>query len=263
MNNCKNIQEQIVDYLNGHLEEEEVEIIRNHCKECRSCAEELKIQKDFFNTLDSITDEIPSPKLQHDFDQMLEEEMEKINPSSKKISKVVELSVFMKYAAIVLFIFCSGFILGKLNTNQGNQKLQIAELQNKLSTMQQNLTLAALEQPTSSERLKAVNLIEEQNFANTKVIETLIQCLQSDASVNVRMAAANALTRFPNHPMVKNALLNALSKQKDTAMQMTLINIIIQLKDQRAIEILKSLIDEKNNLPVVKDLAREGIQVLV
>ena len=77
------------------------------------------------------------------------------------------------------------------------------------------------------------------------------------------MAAANALTKFANHPLVRNAYLEALKNQKEPSIQITLINILIDIQENRAKILLEEILKEDNNLPVVKEMAKEGIKIFI
>lgn len=262
MKKCKEIEDQLWGYLNGDLSEQDIIIVDQHLAECDRCQEALKLEQKFLDALEGVEDQMPSVDMKLKFDQMVDQEQQKIIDATMRQRSRITIGVLLQYAAAVLVIFCCGYFMGT-NKDRSTNEMEWVYMQSELVEMKQQLTLATLQQPSSSERLKAVNLIGDQSFDDKKVVATLIKSLQSDASVNVRMAAANALLRFPNNPLVKDAFLDALKNQKDASMQITLINIIIQLKEARAKEILREIIEEKTTLPVVKELAREGVQYFV
>ncbi|MCY1636650.1 HEAT repeat domain-containing protein [Marinifilum sp. D737] len=265
--NCKYIQDLLIEYLENNLNQEQANEVENHLISCENCRNEYQLTKQFLHTINDIEDEQPSANLSMNFNQLLEEEKENQRQESIQFTDQKEnhykFGEFLKYAAAILIIFGLGFLLGKNLPSTNDQSMMIASLQSDLHNMKQNLTMATLKQPTSSQRLKAVNLLEEHSQADDKVLSTLVQTLQSDANVNVRMAAANALVKFSNDPLVKNAFLEALKNQKEPSLQITLINILVNLQDERAKDLLQDILNEENNLPVVKELAREGIKVFI
>jgi len=265
--NCKYIQDLLIEYLENNLNQEQANEVENHLISCENCRNEYQLAKQFLHTINDIEDEQPSANLSMNFNQLLEEEKENQPQESIQFTDQKEnhykFGEFLKYAAAILIIFGVGFLLGKNSPSTNDQSMMIASLQSDLNNMKQNLTMATLKQPTSSQRLKAVNILEKQDVADDKVLSVLVQTLQSDANVNVRMAAANALTKFAQHPLVRNAYLEALKNQKEPSIQITLINILIDIQENRAKILLEEIMKEDDNLPVVKEMAKEGIKVFV
>ncbi|RKD98602.1 HEAT repeat domain-containing protein [Marinifilum flexuosum] len=265
--NCKYIQDLLIEYLEHNLNQEQANEVENHLISCENCRNEYQLAKQFLHTINDIEDEQPSANLSMNFNQLLEEEKENQRQESIQFTDQKEnhykFGEFLKYAAAILIIFGVGFLLGKNSPFTNDQSMMIASLQSDLNNMKQNLTMATLKQPTSSQRLKAVNILEKQDVADDKVLSVLVQTLQSDANVNVRMAAANALTKFAQHPLVRNAYLETLKNQKEPSIQITLINILIDIQENRAKILLEEIMKEDDNLPVVKEMAKEGIKVFV
>ena len=265
--NCKYIQDLLIEYLENKLNQEQTSEVENHLTTCEQCKNEYHLAKQFLHAINDIEDEQPSANLRMNFNQLLEEEKEiqrkeSIQHLDQKQNNY-RFGEFLKYAAAILIIFGIGFLFGKNLHSTNDQSMEIARLQTDLHNMKQNLTMATLKQPTSSQRLKAVGILEKQGHADDKVLLVLVKTLQSDANVNVRMAAANALTKFANHPLVRNAYLEALKNQKEPSIQITLINILINIQENRAKILLEEILKEENNLPVVKEMAKEGIKTFV
>ena len=266
---CHNIQDLLIAYLENNLNEEQKMCVEEHLTECERCRNEYKISQQLLTDMDKVADEQPGPDLQLSFNQMLEEEKEtqrynKFKPvSTKRKIEFGNFREFLKYAAVVIIIFGIGILLGKNLGEKGSHSVEIVQLKTELQMMQQNLTLATLKQPTTSQRLKAVNILDEQVQADEKIVAILVQTLQSDENVNVRMAAANALAKYTNNELVTNAFLEALRNQKEPSLQITLINILVKIQDERARILFQDIMKNENTLPVVKQLASEGIKVFV
>ncbi|PXY02494.1 hypothetical protein DF185_05080 [Marinifilum breve] len=265
--NCKYIEDLLIEYLDNNLNQEQANEVESHLTSCENCRNEYEHAKQFLHMINDIEDEQPSANLSMKFNQLLEEEKENQRQESNQFTDQKQnnykFGEFLKYAAAILIIFGVGFLLGKNLPSTNDQSMVIASLQSDLNNMKQNLTMATLKQPTSSQRLKAVNILEKQDVADDKVLSVLVQTLQSDANVNVRMAAANALTKFAQHPLVRNAYLEALKNQKEPSIQITLINILIDIQENRAKILLEEIMKEDKSLPVVKEMAKEGIKVFV
>ncbi|MFA8435854.1 MAG: HEAT repeat domain-containing protein [Marinifilaceae bacterium] len=266
---CNNIQDLLIAYQENTLEEQQRTLVEEHLTECVTCRKEYHLASQLLDDMNEVSDEQPGPEMKMDFYQMLEQEKRRpkaiqFHPNQKdERVRSRNFGEFLKYAAAVVIIFGSGILLGK-NLGQHNaNSVEIARMETELQCMQQNLTLATLKQPTTSQRLKAVNVLEEQIQADDKILAILVQTLQSDANVNVRMAAANALTKYSHNELVRNAFLDALKHQEEPSIQITLINILMKIQDNRAKQLFKEIMTNDNTLPVVKQMASEGIKVFV
>ena len=262
---CKNIQNILIDFIEGNISEHLKVQIEDHLLNCETCRTEHKQLSQLLEELSILENENPDEQLKDDFYTMLEEEKEKIshpieikNSSTKKINWN-----FLKYAASAIIILGFGFTLGRSVQLRSIQNTEIAALRSELRLMQQNATMASLSQPTASQRLKAVNMINEQSDSDLKTIALLINTFKSDENINVRMAAANALSKYSESREVRNAFVEVLEKEEDAAMQITLINLLTQIKEKRAKKAFEEILHNNNSIPVVKEQAKEGLKVFI
>ncbi len=153
--------------------------------------------------------------------------------------------------------------MGRNTQIQSKQNAEIASLRYELQTIQQTATLASLRQPTASQRLKAVNAISELVELDIKTIALLINTFKSDDNINVRMAAANSLSKYSQSPEVRDAFIEVLEKEEDAAMQITLINLLTQMQEARAKKAFEKILNNENSIPVVKEQAKEGLKVFI
>ena len=87
----------------------------------------------------------------------------------------------------------------------------------------------------------------------------LIETMNTDDNANVRLAAVDALSEFADEDKVRKALINGLATQDKAVVQIALINLMVRLKENRAIEPLKKIIEDDNSIEVVKDEAHFGV----
>jgi hypothetical protein len=158
-----------------------------------------------------------------------------------------------------------GFLGGKLYDSFQAQfsRTEIAALRNDVKEMKQLVMLSMLEKQSPSERIKAVNYAEEFSEPDAKVVSALVSTLNTDDNVNVRLAAANALARFANAKPARDALIESLEIQTDPIIQISLINLMVDLEEKRAIAPLKKLLNNKNTTQVVKEEVRKGLGTLI
>jgi hypothetical protein len=68
---------------------------------------------------------------------------------------------------------------------------------------------------------------------------------------------------FVNQPSVRQGLIQSLSRQTSPLVQIALIDLIVELREKRATEALKELIEKEKINNEVKQRAEWGIQQLL
>ena len=94
-------------------------------------------------------------------------------------------------------------------------------------------------------------------------VQTLIHTLDADPNPNVRLAACEALFRLRADPRVGPALVEALPLQTDPNVQITLIEMLVQLREKRAVPQLQQLSQQPEALPAVRQQAASGLGQLI
>jgi hypothetical protein len=122
--------------------------------------------------------------------------------------------------------------------------------------------LSLLQQQSASERLRGVSWSSQVQRPEEAVLSALLQTLNSDPNVNVRLAALDALQGFSSIREVRQDLLQSLEKQKSPLVQITLIDWLVETKDRRAVEVLTRMSDEPRTEPRVRERARWGLRQL-
>ncbi|ADB39350.1 HEAT repeat domain-containing protein [Spirosoma linguale] len=112
---------------------------------------------------------------------------------------------------------------------------------------------------SASERIQAINQSFELTQADRDITQLLINTLNFDPNVNVRLAACQALVRFENEPVVRNALIQSLQIQTDPNVQITLIDVLVAIKEKRAVTEIQRLAQNQQVLEAVRIKAAEGI----
>ncbi len=128
--------------------------------------------------------------------------------------------------------------------------------------MKKVLAFDAMEQTSASDRIQAVNQSYDLDQADHEITQLLVNTLNFDANVNVRLAACQALLHFEREEGVREALIQSLRIQKDPNVQLTLIDALVAIKEKRATTEMQSLARNQQVLEVVRLKAEEGIGVL-
>ena len=128
--------------------------------------------------------------------------------------------------------------------------------------MKEILMFTLLKEESASERIKAVNYSEEIANPNQQVIDALINLLDHDKNVNVRLASVYSLARFSNNRAVLDALVASLGKQTEPIVQIVLINILAEKKEIKAIKPIQEIISNGNTMKEVKDIAQKSLKLM-
>jgi HEAT repeat protein len=95
------------------------------------------------------------------------------------------------------------------------------------------------------------------------LIAALLDTLDNDPSVNVRLSAVDALYLFSGREQVKAALSASLARQTSPLVQIALIDLLVSLKEKQAATALKKLLNDKKIMPEVQQRAQLGISRII
>jgi hypothetical protein len=171
----------------------------------------------------------------------------------------------MRVAAGICLLLV-GFMAGKWQDGQTGLGTNGAQLTsaatNEISLMKQVLLSGQDEHSSASDRIQAVNQVYGLEETDRELMQLLINTMNFDPNINVRIAASEALFGLKDDPMVRIALINSLKIQKDPAIQIILIDMLIQLKEKRAVDTMRKMLQNEDVLEVVKAKAEQGIGTL-
>jgi hypothetical protein len=266
---CEEVDIRIVDFLDKNLGESEMREIEAHLETCERCFDEVR---NFQHLLKVISEEEvvkPDDSLRINFYHMLHKEIESVKPAGilpgRRTAKArINLNRYSIAAGIALLIcgtFLGGFTRSGIFGLRRNDELR--QLQSEVTLLKQTVMFSMLNEESSSNRLQAVNYVTELKNPDNAVIEVLVKTLNYDKNVNVRMAAAYALAKFTDQRAVCDSLVSSLSNQTDPILQVTLIDILVDIKESSALQPIQRIMYDKNTLDAVKTVAENGVRSLI
>jgi len=246
--------EKLLDYIDNKLSPEEMSVIAKAIEQSPALAKEFEEMKMITRIIADDEQDLPSDRLRSNFDQMLlHAQTAEKSPQTNTIHKSLpqkQTFVFRslyRYAAVAVILILVGAMVGMLYTQE-----------QQIDNMSEDL-MALLDEKSTSQRIKAVNMSQEINEPSDKILDALIATMNSDKSSNVRLAAVTALEQFTEEKMVVDAFINSLGLQEDPTVTIALINILANIKDQNAIKPLEELLDDEKHMQFVKEEAQVGI----
>ena len=269
--NCIKIKEKFPDFLIGELDQKEKEDIQAHATLCDSCRKELESLSAIWTKLGVIQEEQPSPEIRTRFYTMLEaykQGMEQKNnpfPVKRLFSHLAEhfwpRHPALQFSLALVFLVV-GLATGYIITSNGQNSVEFVQLRDEVQSMRQTLAVSLLDRSSPSERLRGVSMSYRMDKPDAHMLDALLNTLDNDHNINVRLAAVDALYLFYDSPKVKEGLLHSLSNQVSPLVQVALINLMVNVRERQAAEALKLLIQDKGLTQEVREHAEQGLQQL-
>jgi hypothetical protein len=257
---CEHIAELLPDYLHGNLSPDQHQNVEAHLEQCADCSEEVVI----WRKLSFLPVEQPSPASRARFEAMLHayqagrSNQPADNSPWRKRASAWNWNVFhwlrspvgaMAWSAALLAI---GVFAGLRLAGPQPPSLDLAAVQSELASMKQLVVLSMLQQQSASARLEGVAWSTRDQQLDPQVLSALLHTLRYDASVDVRLAALDALSRHGRPPQVHKAILDSLQQQQSPLVQVALIDLLLEWRDPDAAQRLQALQQAPNLNPTVR-----------
>jgi hypothetical protein len=251
------MKELMIDYLDGNLTGELKDFVAKHIEKDENWKSEYSKLKELTVLMENSKELTPDPSLKEEFDQMLAAEM--AVASEKTEAKTIYWNspkMWMQIAASVSILAVGVLVGSKFSANTEQDELMALRKEMEAT---KSLVLASLQNQSASSRINAVNVSYQMATMDDEIVDALIETMNTDDNANVRLAAVDALSEFAEEEKVRKALIDGLATQEKAVVQIALINLMVRLKENRAIEPLKKIIEDNNSIETVKDEAHFGV----
>jgi hypothetical protein len=245
---CSVAAELLPDYFQRSGGEDWREI-EEHLQSCASCREEAEL----WTRLGSIPSAQPGPAVRARFEAMLETWRDThANVFAIRFAQIAAV------AALVAVAFLAGLSAGRRG---GNDK-ELASLHRELADTRRLVALSLLQQQSASDRLAGVSWSTRAGGPNQQVLEALLTTLRYDDSVDVRLAALDALRRYGDQVIVRDGVGDSLAHQDSPMVQLAVVDSLVAFRDPGAVVKLKTFERAPDLLPVVRQRVARGITEL-
>jgi hypothetical protein len=267
--NCGKIEEKFADYLVGDLDERSLAEVQAHIAACPACRQELENLSAIWTKLGVLAQEKPGPDLRQRFYAMLEAYKEGAEPKHDRVSLRQVFSRWLEhlmptrpvYQLALLVIFLAVGLGAGYFLKRGPVEIadEVISLRQEVRDMRQMVALSLLKQSSPSDRLLGVSWSSRLEQPDDSTLQALLEALNHDRNVNVRLAAVDALYLFYDHPQVKDGLVDSLTRQTAPLVQLALIDLLVEIRERRAAEAMRLLIQDEKIHPEVKKRAELGL----
>jgi hypothetical protein len=269
--NCDQVKELLADYWSRSLSPRDQGALEGHFERCAACREESEALGALWQKVGLLpaTEPVrePGPDLRARFYQSLEAYQEGI-AEGRKHSYTRRLAEawralwpqrpafqFAGALAMLAVGLAVGWTVRSTPAAVPNKNGELAQLREELSGMRQLVTLSLLQQQSSSERLRGVSYAYQAEKSDVEVLAALLQAVNHDPNVNVRLAAVDALANFAASPVARRGIVQAIAKQDSPLVQIALLDQVVQMREKSAVPELQKL-STSDTMPEVKQRAQ-------
>jgi anti-sigma factor RsiW len=267
---CEQIAELLPDYLQGTLSGEQASLVEAHCQQCADCLDEIA----FWKKLSLLPSEQPSSESRARFEAMLHaypsavaEQAASAVPDAKRASGWSAIIQWFRspFGAVAwsAALLVMGVFLGmRLSDANSSRSQELAAMHSELTNMRQLVVLSMLQQQSAGERLQGVSWSSREDHLDPQVQSALLHTLRFDGSVDVRLAALDALSRHASQPQIRKGVVDTLQEQQSPLVQVALIDLLAEWRDPDAAQRLRNFQQTANLNPIVRQRAEWAVDKL-
>ena len=249
-----------------------MQILVHHVREARLCVARVTARRRavvidlLLQILGSVPDEDPSPMLRERFRAALAGFAERgeapVVAPAEPVIRHGRMSPFRRYlaqAAAAVLVAATAFMGGRLSVREP----EIAELRGEVSALRELVTASVVDRSSAATRIEGLNLARQVESPDDDLLSLLLVTLNSDPNVNVRLAAVGALGHYPDNEWLRGELVESLAVQTSPLVQISMIELLVTLRERRAVGVFRALSEREGTLDAVRKSALWGMQQMI
>lgn len=259
--NCETAVDRYLASLTGDLDAAATEALESHLATCAACREATAGLSALWTGLEAMPRERPSEALRARFYAMLEAQRLQPPRRSLRVSLNGWLEGWWPRQPVLQFgLAVASLVVGlglgpRLQRSPGELEALRAEIQ----STRRLVTISMLQQQSPSQRLQGVSYSYQMHEPDADVIQALVETLDGDPNVNVRLAAADALGQFREQPAVRRNLMDSFQHQTSPLVQIALIDLLVEVRDAAIVELLQRVAQDPERHETVRQRAQWGL----
>lgn len=267
------MKDRLPGWLNDELSAAERANLDAHLSHCPDCRQELAATRQVWQRMSDLPTPTPNPEMRTRFYAMLDS-FETAERAAPQWSWKGLLDRFgqrwepefvwrMAYSVVLLSIgVAAGYWLQRERTPPVVYQQRIDTLTVQVQEMRQMMMLSLLENPSATERLRAVGYTKDITDVDSHVIDALLTTLNNDPNVNVRLVTLEALSELANDARVREGLVQSLTRQESPLVQVALADVMVKLQEKRSLKPLRQLLRKNGINDLVKGKIEQTIKEL-
>jgi hypothetical protein len=261
--------EWIMDYLSGDLDPQQEARFFRMLKEEGYDPEDLKKLEQLDRHLEMVTPPEVPEEMHAKFYAMLEEQKaireSSCHPLQTFLAGIRQAftPVYFYRLAYTLLLLLAGWTAGHWVLPNRQVEMRTGTIMDEIQELRKAMALTLLEQPGATMRLKAVHYTAGARDPDDTIILALLNTLNKDENINVRLASLDALAGYADDPLVREGLVQSIASQDSPLVQLALAELMIALQEKKSAPELRKLLEKEDLNNTVRETIEENIQVLI
>lgn len=251
--NCEQATEFLPEYWDSALDEIPRRELEAHLAVCPACRSEAARLKTFWLRLGAIPDEAPNAASRGRFEALLSDYQRAVRRS--RVDAFLENWWPRRPAAQLacsLGMLAIGLLAGHAFTVDVQSSREVAKLQEEIGLTRQLVALSLMREQSASQRLKGVDWSYQIPRPEPQVVNALLETVNYDDTVHVRLAAVDALRRLSAEADVRARMASALNRQDSPLVQIALIDALADSRSPEALSAIREVTELKAVNPAVR-----------
>jgi hypothetical protein len=259
---CEKAGELMAGAWMSELDEVSAAALRHHLGECAACAGEMSSLSRMWEKLGDLPAPEPGPGLRARWERTLDSLMDEDRPRRMPWWQTIWPTNPAWQIATAGLCLAVGLGAGALLERGRGERDEVARLREEVAGTKEMVVLSLLEQQSAVERLRGVDYSARMPSVEPRVIEALVQAVNGDPNVNVRLAAIDALSKAANNTRVRESMQEALTTQDSPMVQAALIDYLVDARDRNAVGAMRELTGRADLNPTVRERAAYAVRQL-
>ncbi len=242
--NREEFESRMMDFLTGAMSDKEREFWQDWLNSHPAERQEVMDQMTLWQQMDSLPSPVPSKQMDTTFYTMLKEQPAHRSRNPLRGLEQLFTSSWIPRMAIGALLLGAGLALGYF-FHPGVSEPAVPAVQitrSEQSGTENEPILTLLDEPEVSRRLLGVNEVGKSGSVDEKVIGALLETLNKDSNVNVRLAAIEALSHYVEIEQVRTGLVESIVQQDSPIVQVTLASLMVALQEKKSVPHFRKLI---------------------
>lgn len=249
--NIELIEERMIRALEGELSKTDYDQLIGEVEANEDLQLVWKDYQDLYSAMEEVPQDIPSPGVEVRFKEWLDDqqtsETQVVDIAQKGIRKG-PIVLWRRWAGIAAILIG---VLGFWQVYEHNNRVE-----SQLASMTEQMK-GMMEEQSSTARIKAirVNYNPSNSKVDDKMIQVLIDVLNTDQSSNVRLAAVETLAQYMDNDLVRESLIKRLGTERDGGVKLSIITSLSQQQDESLKSTLENIVNDDSQEKFVIDEA--------
>jgi len=269
---CEKAKEMMAGAWMAELDEASDALLQNHLGGCAECAAEMASLGAMWNRLGDLPVPEPSLAMRARWEQTLEsltapQYAPSFRPAPRRSwwQSVWPANPAWQMAIAGLCLVAglgAGALLQHGASLQTSERDEVAQLREEVASTKEMVAVSLLQQQSATERLRGVDYSARMSSMEPQVVTALIQAVNRDSNVNVRLAAIDALGKVAGSAAVRASMQEALPQQDSPMVQAALIDYLVDAHDRNAVGSIRDLVARPDVNPTVRERATYAVRQL-